>query len=209
MPSAESLLEIVKREGITNSRLLQALETTDRADFVPKGTKPAEAYRDEPIRIGQGQTTSQPSLIARMIDALALKPDDSVLEIGTGLGYQTALLARVCSRVVSIERYERLATLARRNLEAVGIENALVLVEDGTKGAPEHAPFNGVIGSAAAPRIPEPIAKQLAPEGRVIMPLGPGGQERVQLYQKQGDVLQFITTVAYASFVPMFGEYGW
>ena len=197
------LVKIIRRMGINTPRLYEAVERVDRANFVPRGLSAAATYQDAPVSIGEGQTTSQPSLVAQMVDALELGPEDSALEIGTGFGYQTALLASICARVVSIERSAELARQAYTNLAAAGFTNAEVLTGDGTKGAPGEAPFNGIVVSAATPEVPPALAEQLAEGGRMVIPIGPGGRESIIVYQKQGGKLVAVERMTLAAFVPL------
>ncbi|HEX7127448.1 MAG TPA: protein-L-isoaspartate(D-aspartate) O-methyltransferase [Thermodesulfobacteriota bacterium] len=206
-PGVEALIRAIEAEGVTDSRVLDAFRAVRRDEFVPPGFVD-QAYRDRPLPIGHGQVTTQPSLVAQMVAALRLAPDDRVLEIGTGLGFQAAVLSRLCREVVTIERFADLARAAERNLERAGIRNVIVLVGDGTLGAPAHAPFQAVIGAAAAPRIPPPLAEQLADGGRLVMPIGPGGAEDVAVFEKRGRELVRLGSVVPAAFVPMVGAHG-
>ncbi|RVX47633.1 protein-L-isoaspartate(D-aspartate) O-methyltransferase [Nonomuraea polychroma] len=203
---AGNLVEIVRRMGMTDPRLLAAVAATPREQFVPPRSA-ARAERDEPIPIGHGQPTSQPSLVAQMIDALAPTGEDTVLEIGTGYGYQTALLAHLADRVYSVERYADLAEHARANLDAMGVTNVEVVVGDGTAGLPEHAPFDAIIVSAAAASVPGPLAEQLVEGGRLVMPIAAGVADIVTLYAKRHDRLEQRRTVTPAQFVPLVGKH--
>jgi protein-L-isoaspartate(D-aspartate) O-methyltransferase len=151
--SASDLVAAARAAGIGDARVLAAISATPRAGFVP-GDYVTAAYRDEPIPIGHRQVTTQPSLSARMIEGLHLQSGDRVLEIGTGLGFQTALLARLAARVISIERWPDLADQARRNLARHGLGNAQVLAGDGSRGLPEGAPYDAILVSAAFPQVP-------------------------------------------------------
>ncbi len=203
----EHLIRVIQAQGVTGSRVLDAFRAVRRAGFVPHELV-RHAYEDRPLPIAHGQVTTQPSLIAQMVEALRLTPTDRVLEIGTGLGFQAAILSRLCREVVSIERFPDLARAAEENFEAAGISNVIVLVGDGTLGAPERAPFEAVIGAAAAPNVPAPLAEQLAEGGRLVLPIGPGGDEDVRLFQKkQGEIVRLATLVP-ASFVRMIGACG-
>jgi protein-L-isoaspartate(D-aspartate) O-methyltransferase len=201
--SHEALARLVRRE-LGDGRIADAFEAVDRGRFVPEGA--AGVYRDAPVPIPQGQTTSQPSLIARMIEALDPQPDDRVLEVGTGFGYQTALLARLCREVVSVERWESLATAARANLAGAGTQNADVIVGDGWKGCPERAPFDGIVVSAAASEVPAAFAAQLTEGGRLVIPVKRWGSDEVTLYRKTGDDLAVVRLVTPARFVPLVKE---
>ncbi|MGW6493892.1 protein-L-isoaspartate(D-aspartate) O-methyltransferase [Nonomuraea angiospora] len=202
----ETLVKAAQWAGVEDPRLLAALATTPRDRFVP----PRYAGRapfDEPIPIGHGQPTSQPSLIAQMIDALRLSGTETVLEIGTGYGYQTALLARLARRVYSMERHADLARHARANLAAAGVSGAEVLVGDGTAGLPEHAPFDAVVVSATARTVPAPLAEQLAEGGRLVMPIHGELDETVVLFGKRHGRLVQERLLTPARFVPLIGEH--
>ncbi len=203
----EALIRAIVADGVTDPRVLDAFRAVRRADFVPPGLA-GQAYRDRPLPIGHGQVTTQPSLVARMVAALRLTPEDRALEIGTGLGFQAAILSRLCREVVTIERFADLAHAAEQNLEKAGIHNVIVLVGDGTLGAPEHAPFQAVIGAAAAPGVPPPLLGQLADGGRLVLPIGPGGAEDVVAFEKRRNELVRLRSVVPAFFVPMVGAHG-
>jgi protein-L-isoaspartate(D-aspartate) O-methyltransferase len=167
-----------------------------------------QAYLDAPIRIPRGQVTTQPSLIAHMVAALELRGSERVLEVGTGLGFQTAILARLARQVVSIERLADLATQARANLAAAGLGRVTVVVGDGTLGVPEHAPYQAIVVSAASPWVPGPLVDQLAPGGRLVHPVGPGGHEQVTVFHKEAGRLITDTQLTPARFVPLVGAHG-
>ncbi len=199
----QGLARLVRRE-LGEGRIAHAFTEVDRGGFVPPGS--ADVYRDRPVPIPEHQTTSQPTLIARMIEAVDPRPDDRVLEVGTGLGYQTALLAKLCRAVVSMERWESLARLARADLDAAGIENAVVIVGDGWKGCPQRAPFEGIVVAAAAPEVPQPFADQLAEGGRLVIPVKRRGSDEVTLYVKRDAELVEARLVTPARFVPLVKE---
>ena len=203
----KALLRVIEAQGVRDGRVLDAFRRVPRAAFVPPGWS-EHAYEDRPIPIPHGQVTTQPSLIARMVAGLRLEGDERVLEVGTGLGFQTAILATLAREVFSIERFPDLAEEARRNLEARGIGGVTVVVGDGTRGLPEQAPFQATVVSAAAPSVPEPLVEQLAEGGRLVHPLGPGGYETVTAYRKQGSRLVEEARLTPASFVPLVGEHG-
>ena len=182
--SPGGLVWAARRAGVADDRVLAAMAATPRAVFVPAAYA-ARAYADRPLPIGHGQVTTQPSLSALMIAGLGLGGGEQVLEIGTGYGYQTALLARLAAHVVSIEIWPDIAAQARRRLRAQGIGNALVVTGDGTQGYPARAPYDAVLVSAAFPRVPPPLAVQLRAGGRLVQPVGPGGNEQVVLFERR------------------------
>jgi protein-L-isoaspartate(D-aspartate) O-methyltransferase len=200
--SPEDLVRALHAQGIRDRRVVAAFRSTPRARFVPPRLTYL-AYEDEPIPIPHGQVTTQPSLVARMVEALRLAGDERVLEVGTGLGFQTAILAGLAGQVVSVERFADLAAQARANLEGSGLGRVTVVVGDGTLGVPEHAPYHAVVVAAASPRIPEPLVEQLVVGGRLVHPVGPGGREVVTLFHKQGDHLVRDAELTPASFVPL------
>ncbi len=194
---------------ITDSRVLEAMEQIPRHHFVDKELWNA-AYKDRPLPIGYGQTISQPYIVAFMTQALQLPQEGQtvVLEIGTGSGYQAAILSRLATRVYSIERIEPLAQKARQRLEELGITNVHVEVRDGTKGWPEHAPYDGILVTAAAPEIPNPLTTQLKPHGRLVGPAGPRWQQQLVRLQRRGGKIEQ-EPLAPVAFVPLIGEHGW
>ena len=200
----QGLVRLLRRHGI-DERVVQAFADVARARFVPRGSV-SFAYADRPVGIPEGQTTSQPSLIARMIEAAAPSSTDMVLEVGTGYGYQTALLARLAGRVVSIERFDVLAEAARKNLEDAGIENVRVLVGDGWKGVPEHQPFDAIVVSAAAEEVPPALEEQLAEGGRLVIPVKGPVSDDVLLFVKTGGRVEKRSLLTPARFVPLVRE---
>ncbi|MEV5481936.1 MULTISPECIES: protein-L-isoaspartate(D-aspartate) O-methyltransferase [Streptomyces] len=207
-PGPEDLVRAARASGVTDERLLRALQATPRSAFVPASHR-ASAYADTPVPIGHGQVTTQPSLVAMMVAALGLTGDERVLEIGSGHGFQTALLARLAAYVVGVERWADMVEQARANLAGQGVENAEVVVGDGTLGMADRAPFDAIVISAAFPEVPPPPAAQLRPGGRLVQPIGPGGRERVELYEKSERGLVRRRTVAHACFVRLHGAYGY
>jgi protein-L-isoaspartate(D-aspartate) O-methyltransferase len=200
-----ALIAAARDAGVRDERVLAAIATVPRAEFVP-GEYADRADIDAPIPIPHAQVTSQPSLVARMVEALALEGEERVLEIGTGYGWQTALLARLAREVFSVERFADLADAARSAL--AGVENVVIVVGDGSEGLPEHAPFDAIIVAAAYPEVPEPFGEQLAEGGRLVQPLGPGGDEDVILFKKHAGTLQQVRTVSGARFVRLYGRHG-
>jgi protein-L-isoaspartate(D-aspartate) O-methyltransferase len=193
--------------GVSDSRVLGAVASVPRAGFVPPGFV-AEADRDSPIRIPHGQVTTQPSLVAAMVEALTLTGAERVLELGTGYGWQSALLARLAAEVWSIERWDDLAARARLHLARDGAINVTVVVGDGSEGLPEHAPYDAILVSAAFPQVPPPLIAQLAEDGRLVQPIGRGGDEDVVLFRKRDAALHRVRTVVGARFVPLVGRHG-
>src|SRR5688500_14513179 len=195
-----SLSERIAASGVSQ-RVVEAFRSVDRADFVPQGT--AEAYVDRPIGILERQTTSQPSLIAQMIDAADLLPGDRVLEVGTGFGFQTALLSKVAGHVISIERFASISTAARSNLERAGIRNVELVVGDGWEGVPGKAPYEAIIVSAAAPRVPQALVEQMKEGGRLVIPVTEGKSDDVWLYVRKGERAVRVRLLTPARFVPL------
>jgi protein-L-isoaspartate(D-aspartate) O-methyltransferase len=197
-----------RRAGVEDPRVLEAVRRVPRAAFVPLD-QVGSAYNDEPLRIPHGQVTTQPSLSARMVEALRLAGTEQVLEVGTGYGYQTALLALLASFVTSIERWRDLAELARRNLAAQDITNVHVLDGDGTEGVPAAAPYDAILVSAAFPHVPQPLVSQLRIGGRLVQPIGTGGAERVTVFERSADGLVSLAVVCHARFVRLYGRHGY
>jgi protein-L-isoaspartate(D-aspartate) O-methyltransferase len=196
---------VVRATGVRDERVLEAIAAVPRAAFVPD-EQADRAYRDEPIPIPHGQVTTQPSLIARMLEAIALHGTERVLEVGTGYGFQTALLARLAAEVVSVERFPELTDAARHNLE--GVTNVELRVGDGSGGVPERAPFDAVVVSAAFPRVPRPLSDQLAEGGRLVQPVGPGGHDQVIVFERGPEGLERKGDVTPAHFVKLYGAHG-
>jgi protein-L-isoaspartate(D-aspartate) O-methyltransferase len=197
----EGLVRLVERSGVSE-RVVDAFRAVDRRDFVPEGLGRG-SYGDRPIPLPEQQTTSQPSLIAAMIDAARITPDDHVLEVGTGYGFQTALLAHLAKDVVSLERFATLAEAARSNLERAGVENAVVMVGDGWQGAPESAPFDAIVVSAAATEVPAPLGEQLREGGRLVIPLRRDHGDAVYLFERRSGEVVRVRLLTPASFVPL------
>ncbi len=205
--SADDLAGPIRAQGIRDPRLLAAIRQVPRVGFVPPELT-GRAYVDEPLPIAHDQVTTQPSLVARMVEALALRGPERVLEIGTGFGWQTALLARFAARVWSVERWPDLAVAARVRLERIGAANAVVVVGDGSDGLPEHAPYDAILISAAFPSVPPTLAAQLTGGGRLVQPLGEGGDEEVVLFEKRDGELVRRRMLTRARFVRLYGRHG-
>jgi protein-L-isoaspartate(D-aspartate) O-methyltransferase len=201
------LVRAAQRAGVRDERLLTAIAELPRTGFVP-GEYGSSAHADRPVPIPHEQVTTQPSLVAQMVDALAVSADDKVLEVGTGYGWQTALLARLAAQVWSIERFGDLADAARANLDAHGVSNARVVVGDGTLGLPEHAPYSAIVVAAAFPEVPRPLIDQLAEEGRLVQPIGRGGSEDVVLFTKREGAPVSVRVLTGARFVRLVGAFG-
>ena len=200
------LVAAVRARGITDAAVLAAVGAVPRHLFVPAALGP-RAYEDTALPIGNGQTMSQPSMQARCLSALRLRPDDRVLEVGTGSGYQTALLARLVAQVFSIERVARLREAALAALNAAGVANVSLLLGDGTLGWRDYAPYDAIVVAAASPEVPQPLFEQLAPGGRILLPLGEkGNQVLTLLTATDGGARR--QTLADARFVPLLGTFG-
>jgi len=204
---ARMIAEDLVRRGIRDARVLDAMGRVAREAFVPPGDH-ARAYADQALPIGEGQTISQPYMVAAMTQALGLTGDERVLEIGTGSGYQTAILAELAREVISIERRPELAERARLRLVALGYRNVQVVAADGSLGFPDAAPYDAILVAAAAPRLPEALTAQLADGGRIAIPIGSREHQELRVIRREKDA--FVETVADACvFVPLIGEGGW
>ena len=195
------------RRGIRDKRTIEAFMKVPRHKFVPHDLLDI-AYTDQPLPIGQGQTISQPYMVALMTELLQLKGDERVLELGTGSGYQAAILAELSHFVYSIERIATLAERAKKLLTELGYKNFEIKVGDGTLGWEEKAPFNAIIVTAGAPSIPESLINQLAPNGRIVIPVGNCYSQELILGIKRGDGLKK-RTITGCIFVPLIGKHGW
>ena len=197
----------IRTRGVRDERVLEAMRKVPRHLFVPPGLV-EEAYEDHPLSIGKGQTISQPYIVALMTEALELKGDEKVLEVGTGSGYQTAVLAELVGEVYSIERIPELAQEAEKKLGDLGYTNFHIRVGNGTLGWPEEAPFDAVIVTAGAPKVPGPLKAQLADGGRLVIPVGPEFHQVLYRIRREGEGFseEAITSCV---FVPLIGEEGW
>lgn len=194
--------------GISDRRVLDAMGAVPRELFVPQHLA-ADAYADTPLPIGNGQTISQPYMVAAMIEALRLAGGEKVLEIGAGSGYAAAVLARIADRVYAIERIDALAELARTNLARAGIGNVEIRHGDGSLGWPEQAPFDAILVSAGAPAVPEPLTGQLARAGRLVVPVGdaPNAQQLLRVTRTAAGLRR--ESLGAVRFVPLIGALGW
>ena len=197
----------IAARGLQDPRVLDAMRHVPRHLFVPQARQ-SDAYNDYPIPIGNGQTISQPYMVALMTELAELGESDRVLEVGTGSGYQAAILAELAAQVVTIERHAELADSARTRLEDLGYENITVVAGDGTLGCPEHAPYNAIVVTAGGPHLPQTLKSQLAIGGRLICPVGPRDIQRLIVIHRTPD--EFVETQSInCIFVPLLGEEGW
>ncbi|MBV9492808.1 MAG: protein-L-isoaspartate(D-aspartate) O-methyltransferase [Acidobacteria bacterium] len=197
----------VKARGVKDERVLQVMREVPRHLFVPSVVT-AKAYGPGALPIGQKQTISQPYIVARMIELLELTGKEKVLEIGTGTGYQAVVLSRLCAKVFSIERINDLALRAAELIRELKIYNATVKVFDGTYGWSDQAPFDRIIVAAAAPAVPEPLIQQLSRTGKLVVPIGPEGNQRLARVTRAGTSVK-IEDCGSAEFVPLVGKFGW
>jgi protein-L-isoaspartate(D-aspartate) O-methyltransferase len=197
----------IAARGVRDARVLDAMRTVPRHEFVPPYQAGA-AYRDTPLAIGEGQTISQPYIVALMTELLELKGDERVLEVGTGSGYQAAILSRLAAEVISVERFATLAQEARERLARLGYDNVRVEVGDGTMGWPQDAPYDAIIVTAASPEIPEPLPRQLAHDGRLVAPVGPRWAQHLVRVRRAKGGFKSETSIGVA-FVPLIGTHGW
>ncbi|WP_163337281.1 protein-L-isoaspartate(D-aspartate) O-methyltransferase [Desulfopila sp. IMCC35008] len=198
--------QIVAR-GVSDQRTLEAMATVPRHLFVDDAMR-ARAYGDYPLPIAAGQTISQPYIVASMTEALQLKGSERVLEIGTGSGYQAAVLSRLCEQVYTIERINTLLASARKVFDALRYFNIVAKLDDGTMGWPENAPYDAIIVTAGGPEIPQPLIDQLADPGRLIIPVGDQQIQELQLLTKsEGEVR--VEVLSSVRFVDLIGQHGW
>ena len=197
----------LRDRGIHDVRVLAAMEQVPRHQFVSYEQR-GQAYSDHPVTIPEQQTTSQPYIIASMLQSAEVQQSDRVLEVGAGSGYQTALLSLLAAQVIAIERYASLAEQASSMLKRLGYENVMIMAGDGTLGAPEYAPFDVIVVSAAAPQVPPALVQQLAIGGRLVIPVGDSAQQVLQLLHKHRDGSITAHSLEGCRFVPLIGEQG-
>lgn len=203
-----ALIGIMQERGIRDLNVLRAFDLVPRHEFVPEAVR-HHAYQDTPVPIGFGQTASQPSLQALYMQVLDLRQTEKVLEIGTGCGFQTAVLAQLVDRVYSVERIRELAVRAREKLDQMRISNVAILVGDGTIGWSRYAPFDAILVAAGGPDVPRPLMEQLSPDGgRMLIPVGSRTMQRLLLVERQCDRFEQ-REVTECTFVPLLGRFGW
>jgi len=198
--------EQIRRRGIRDERVLAVMEEVPRHLFIPDEIRKL-AYADEPLPIGEGQTISQPYIVAEMTAALRLSGTEKVLEIGTGSGYQTAILARLCREVVTIERIASLSAGARARLSKMDTGNVTFVVGDGSLGSPEHEPFDRILSAAASPSVPEPWISQLSEGGIIVLPLGGRYEQELVRVTRVGERTK-TDALGGCRFVPLGGMHG-
>lgn len=198
--------QITKR-GIKDERVLSAIKSVPRHKFMPQEARDY-AYADSPVRIGSGQTISQPYIVALMTELLEVKPDHRVLDVGTGSGYQAAILGELAAEVHSIERHPELAEAASDRLASLGYDNVNVHVGDGTQGFEPFAPYDRILVAAAAPTVPEPLLQQLEEGGRLVIPVGSRHSQHLEVWDRRGGDFNKTSSIPVV-FVPLIGEAGW
>ena len=203
----ERLVETLRDKGIRDLAVLRAFEMTQRHAFVPTGLR-HRAYEDAPLPIGSGQTISQPWVHARYLELLRLTGRERALEIGTGSGYQTVLLAHLVAQVFSIERIPALLTQAQANIQRAGAKNVSLLLGDGSIGWREYAPYDVILVSAGSPSIPQPLLDQLAEGGRLLIPIGDREEQKLVLAERKNGTIA-LRNEAPVRFVPLLGSHGW
>jgi protein-L-isoaspartate(D-aspartate) O-methyltransferase len=199
----------LRRRGITEQRILDAFLDVPREAFISEEFAHL-AYGDHPLPIEAGQTISQPYIVALMVEAADIRAGDKVLEVGAGSGYAAAVISRIAERVVAIERQHDLVEVARERLQRLGYDNIEIVEGDGTKGCRDHAPFDAILAAASGSHVPRPLVEQLAPNGRIVMPVGEPGwvQELVKVTKQQDGILKQ-ESLGGVRFVPLIGEEGW
>ena len=199
----------IESRGIENPMILDAFRDVPREAFVDESQRPW-AYDDHPLPIGAGQTISQPYIVALMIEAAEIAPGDRVLEVGAGSGYAAAVISRIAASVVGIERQHDLVQIARERVDRLGYRNVRIVEGDGTLGWPEDAPFEAILAAASGKHVPRPLVDQLAPGGRLVMPIGdPGGVQELIKVVKRSDGTTTRESLGRVRFVPLIGQEGW
>jgi protein-L-isoaspartate(D-aspartate) O-methyltransferase len=199
----------IEARGISDPLILNAFREVPREAFVDEGQRQS-AYQDQPLPIEAGQTISQPYIVALMIEAAEISPGDVVLEVGSGSGYAAAVMSRIARAVIGIERQHDLVGLARERLHRLGYDNVMIVEGDGTRGWPEHAPFDAILAAAAGSHVPTPLIDQLSPGGRLVMPIGePADVQDLIKVVKRHDGSLVEENLGGVRFVPLIGEEGW
>lgn len=201
------LVEMLHDQGVKDLAVLNAIDQTPRHLFVPTGVR-HRAYEDSALPIGNGQTISQPSIHARYLEVLKLTGNEKVLEVGTGSGYQTALLSHLASQVFSIERIPELLDKARETIRKIGARNISFLLGDGTLGWRQYAPYDAILVGAAAPEVPSTYREQITEGGRIVIPLGDKEEQTLYMFTRRGEDFEK-TEIAPVRFVPLLGKYSW
>jgi protein-L-isoaspartate(D-aspartate) O-methyltransferase len=202
------MAERLAEGGIRDPRVLDAFAAVPRHALIPEALR-AQAYQDTALPIGEGQTISAPSVVAAMSQALELRGGETVLEVGTGSGYQAAILSRLASRVVSVERVPRLAASSRKTLDALGVSNVVVYLGDGTRGRPGDAPFDAIVVTAGGPAVPRPLLDQLAVGGRLVGPFGDREEQRLLRVRRVAEHEFDEEWIGRCRFVDLIGAHGW
>ena len=199
----------IEARGIFDAMILDAFREVPREEFVDEEHR-RWAYDDNPLPIEAGQTISQPYIVALMIEAAATRPGDKVLEVGAGSGYAAAVISRIAERVVAIERHGELAKIARERMARLGYDNVRIIQGDGTRGCADEAPFDAILAAASGSHVPKPLVDQLAPGGRLVMPVGdPGFVQELVKVTKRPDGTTSQENLGGVRFVPLIGEEGW
>ena len=199
----------LRRRGITEPAILDAFRAVPRERFVDEAQAHL-AYGDHPLPIAAGQTISQPYIVALMIQAAAIGPGDTVLEVGAGSGYAAAVISRIAGRVIGVERQPELVRTTRERLRRLGYDNIAIVAGDGTRGWPDGAPYDAILAAASGSHVPRPLLEQLAPGGRIVMPLGgPHSVQELVKVTRQEDGILKQESLGGVRFVPLIGEEGW
>jgi len=202
------MAERLARAGVRDPRVLEALASVPRHRLIPEALR-SRAYRDVSLPIGDGQTISAPSVVAAMTQALGLRGGESVLEVGTGSGYQAAILSKLAARVISIERLPKLAASARSALDSLGVANVVVYLGDGSEGRPQDAPFDAIIVTAGGPDVPPPLLAQLAPGAALVGPFGKREEQRLLRIRRLASGRFEREVIGRCRFVDLVGAHGW